>query len=306
MGNKIVYPVQCKLFFEDNNNEQIVKCKKCKIDLNLDDWNYYCSNCNSVFCNNCYVFHKIIFQNNILKFDGLHSVVEDILVSAAVDSFDAGQSADFGQNELHEAAFLHQFEAQRGLRREHNLVEFHRDALGTDNLDAFGIASDGLESVVGDTEPQLRGEADGSHHTQRVVAEGNVGVEGRAKDAFVEVAYASEGVNQLAVAVGIEADSQGVDREVAPPLVVLEGAVFDHRLATVVTITFLPGTNELQLHVAVAERGGAEGLEDRDFGAADRSRNGVGQLDTDFGDIRGWRPEVGERVLYPPTSYFRP
>ena len=70
MGNKIVYPVQCKLFFEDNNNEQIVKCKKCKIDLNLDDWNYYCSNCNSVFCNNCYVFHKIIFQNNILKFDG--------------------------------------------------------------------------------------------------------------------------------------------------------------------------------------------------------------------------------------------
>ena len=173
-------------------------------------------------------------------------MVEDVFVAAAVDGFYALQGADLRQDELHEAALLHQLETQRGLRREHNLVQFHHDALGADNLDAVGVAGDGLDGVVGDAEAELRGEADGAHHAQGVVGEGDVGVEGCTQDALVEVAYAAEGVHQLAVAVGVEADGEGVDGEVAPALVVLEGAVLDDGLAAVVGVTLAAGSDELK------------------------------------------------------------
>ena len=67
MENKKVAPVECICFLEDNNN---IKCKKCDSDLNINNWNYYCSNCNSIFCNQCYNYHKVVFENNILIFDG--------------------------------------------------------------------------------------------------------------------------------------------------------------------------------------------------------------------------------------------
>lgn len=69
MGNREIYPVHCRCFLINKNIEK-VECKKCKIELNLKDWTYYCSNCNSNFCNNCYHSHKVIFNNNILVYDG--------------------------------------------------------------------------------------------------------------------------------------------------------------------------------------------------------------------------------------------
>lgn len=69
MGNSEVYPVYCRCFLNNENIEQ-VNCKKCNALLNLDEWTYYCSNCNSNFCINCYRSHKVIFNNNILIYDG--------------------------------------------------------------------------------------------------------------------------------------------------------------------------------------------------------------------------------------------
>ena len=69
MGNREVYPIYCRCFLNDENIKT-VNCKKCNVELNLSDWTYYCSNCNSNFCNNCHLFHKVIFENDILIFDG--------------------------------------------------------------------------------------------------------------------------------------------------------------------------------------------------------------------------------------------
>ena len=69
MGNREVYPVHCRCFLDDKNIKKI-NCKKCNIELNLEEWTYYCSNCNSNFCQNCYRSHKVKFQNNIMIYDG--------------------------------------------------------------------------------------------------------------------------------------------------------------------------------------------------------------------------------------------
>ena len=126
-------------------------------------------------------------------------------MAAAVDCLDALQRGYLRQYQLHEAAFLHEFESHGGGGREHYLVELHHDALGGDYLYPFGVAPYGLEGVVGYAEAELAGEADGAHHAQGVVAEGDVGVEGSAQDAGLEVGDTIEGVHQLSVAVAIEA-----------------------------------------------------------------------------------------------------
>lgn len=69
MGTKAVLPVYCRCFLS-HNSTQFVDCKKCNCELRLSDWTYYCSNCNSNFCRECYRFHKVLFKNNILVFDG--------------------------------------------------------------------------------------------------------------------------------------------------------------------------------------------------------------------------------------------
>ena len=69
-GNKEVYPVYCRCYL---NDKEKVRCNKCYTELNLNKWTFYCSNCNSNFCNYCYSSHKIIFNNNIMIFDGYFS-----------------------------------------------------------------------------------------------------------------------------------------------------------------------------------------------------------------------------------------
>ena len=70
MGNKEVFPVYCRCYLSNDNSIQVSKCKYCEIDINLNNFTYYCSNCSSTFCNNCYKSHKVIFHNNVLIFDG--------------------------------------------------------------------------------------------------------------------------------------------------------------------------------------------------------------------------------------------
>ena len=59
----------------------------------------------------------------------------------------------------------------------------------------------------------------------------NPRVEGCAEDAVVEVSNTAEGIHECAVATLVEADGKGVDGEVAPILVVLQGAVFNDGFA---------------------------------------------------------------------------
>jgi hypothetical protein len=61
-------PTKCRCFIGLEKMTHI-NCS-CGIKLKLEEWNYYCSFCNSLFCDECYGEHKVIFENNILVFDG--------------------------------------------------------------------------------------------------------------------------------------------------------------------------------------------------------------------------------------------
>lgn len=65
-GNSYALPSYCRFFIKIDNCSKCQKCKK----LISKEWSYYCSNCNSQFCDNCYKYHKVIFDKNILIFDG--------------------------------------------------------------------------------------------------------------------------------------------------------------------------------------------------------------------------------------------
>ena len=69
-----------------------------------------------------------------------------------------------------------------------------------------------VERRVG-LEREAGGEAGGAQHAQRVVAEGDLGVERRAQPSRRQVAQPVEGVDQLHVG---QAQRQRVDGEVAP------------------------------------------------------------------------------------------
>ena len=70
-GNSYTCPSLCRFSYKERPSQ---KCKRCGIILvnimNYYYYYYYCSNCNSNFCVNCYIFHKVIFDNSILIFDG--------------------------------------------------------------------------------------------------------------------------------------------------------------------------------------------------------------------------------------------
>lgn len=147
--------------------------------------------------------------------------------------------------------------------RGHNLVELLHDALAADNLDALGIAAQGVEGLVFDVEVELGGKPDAAQHAQRVVREGDVGVEGGAYDAVLHIVHAVKGVYEFAEAVVVEADGKGVDGEIASVLVVFQRSVLDMRLAAVVAVAFLARTHKFYLEVAVLHLCGAEVAEYR-------------------------------------------
>ena len=107
----------------------------------------------------------------------LVGVGEIVFVADAVTRLGALELEELGEDELHQTGLLEELEADGWARGEEDLVELRGDALGGDDLDAPCISPDSSEGVGVDEEAELRGEAYGTHHTQRVVAEGDVGIE---------------------------------------------------------------------------------------------------------------------------------
>ncbi len=154
-----------------------------------------------------------------------------------------------GQDERQQTTALQVDEAAARVVGHHYFIEFLRDALTTNDLDALGIARERLKCLILNIELQLRGKAHTAHHAQRIVAEGHVGVEWRADDAILQVVDAVEGVNEFTEAVAVETHREGVDGEVATVLVVFQRTVLDMRLTAVAVVALTPGAHKLHLLV---------------------------------------------------------
>ena len=195
----------------------------------------------------------------------LVGVGEIVLVPDAVARLGALELEELGEDELHQTGLLKELEADGWARGEEDLVELRGDALGGDDLDAPCISPDSSEGVGVDEEAELRGEAYGTHHTQRVIAEGDVGVKRRTQCERLHIVQSIEGVDELTEAVGVQADGQSVDREVTALLIFLQRAVLDEGLATVGCVALTTSAYELYLQVALLDLCGAEASEDRDM-----------------------------------------
>ena len=108
-------------------------------------------------------------------------------MSNAIARLGTLQLKELGEDELHQPRLLEEFETDGWARGEKDLVEFGGDALGGNDFDAWGVPPDGGEGVGVDEEAELGGKADGAHHTQRVVAECDVGVKWRAQGECLHV-----------------------------------------------------------------------------------------------------------------------
>ena len=176
-------------------------------------------------------------------------MVEIILVGTPVTLLHNVEGRQFWQDELQQTAPLQVNKATAGHWRHHDFVQFHLNALTAHYLDAVGHTFQGFKRLVFNLEVQLCGETYAAHHTQGVVAEGDVGVEGRGNDAILQVGQPVERVYQLAKPLFVKADGHRVNSEVAAVLVVFQRAVLNNRLARVVAVALAPGTNKFHLTV---------------------------------------------------------
>ena len=128
----------------------------------------------------------------------LHGVQEIVLMAASVRVVNAAHGLKFWEDEAQQSALMQQFESARRHIGTHDFHQFFGNALAGDNVDAVRVASDSIECLGEDIKVELGGKSNGTHHAQRVVAEGDIGIKGRADDASSHVADAVEGVEQLA------------------------------------------------------------------------------------------------------------
>jgi hypothetical protein len=80
-----------------------------------------------------------------------------------------------------------------------DLVQFVGNALLRNDADAFFIISDGSECNRVYLEIKLCSETNSTKHPQRIIAESNIWLTGRADHLMLEIAQAIERINELAV-----------------------------------------------------------------------------------------------------------
>ena len=178
----------------------------------------------------------------------LQRVVEIVLMRPAIALLHDVQSSHFWQYNLQQTRALQVFKAYRRVWCHHDFVQLHLDALATDYSDAVSHATESVERLVLYLEIQLGGKANATHHTQRVVRERHLRVQGCGNDAILQVGNAVEGIHQFSEPLLIQTDSHRIDGEVATVLVVLQRAVLHDGLARIVAVALLAGTHELNLY----------------------------------------------------------
>ena len=196
----------------------------------------------------------------------LERMVEVVLMGTPVSHFHAFECRNLGQDKGEQPTAAQFDKSDAGHGAEDNLVQLVDDALLGDNLDALGIAAQGLLRLVLDTEVELRGKADAAHHAQGIVGESDVGVERCGDKSVLHIQETVETIYQFAEAVAVETDGQGIDGEVPTVQVVLQRAVLHDRLTAVVAVALAAGTHELDFKAVILQLCCSEIAEHTDVG----------------------------------------
>ncbi len=159
---------------------------------------------------------------------------------------------------MQELRLKEQFEAIRRLLGQDDFIEFVADTLLRYNFEALTILDNGLEGIGVYIKIELCGKANGAHHAQRVIGEGNIRAERRANQFAAQVVLPAEGVYQFPIVFLIERDGQGIDGEVAAILVVFQRTIFYDGFAGVALVRLFARTHKLQLPALPLEHGRAK------------------------------------------------
>ena len=95
---------------------------------------------------------------------------------SAIALLDDIQRCQFRHYNLQQATTLQILKAHTGMGSHHDFIQLHLYPFATDYLDALSHSLQGIKRLLLYLEIQLGGKADASHHAQRIVAEGNLGV----------------------------------------------------------------------------------------------------------------------------------
>jgi cell division transport system permease protein len=113
-------------------------------------------------------------------------------------------------------------------------------------VDAFPVGHDGVECFGMNIESQLRRKPNGAHHAQRIVAKRDIGVQRRSDNAVFQILQAIEIIYQFAKSRTIDAQSQRIDRKIAPFEIVLQRTVFHNGFSGIVGIRFFSCSHKFQ------------------------------------------------------------
>ena len=193
----------------------------------------------------------------------LQGMGEVLLVALSLDGFHALELHQLREELLQQAGFVHQAEGHRRLPGDKHLVHLLHDALGGEDLHPVLHRPHRLQRFRDDGERvfgggELRGEADGAKHAQRVVAVGLFGLERGADDAGREVADAAERIDQAAEILLAQAEGHRVDGEIPPQLVLFQRPVLHDGLPGIAVVGLLARAHELHLDALVVQHRGAE------------------------------------------------
>src|SRR5690625_7043621 len=86
------------------------------------------------------------------------------------------------------------------------------------------------------------GKTNGPHHPERIIAKRLLRIHRGFYNSFFQIFNTSERLVQNAEPIRIEAPGEGVDREVAPALIIFQGAIFHPRFTRAPRLALYYGT----------------------------------------------------------------
>ena len=157
------------------------------------------------------------------------------------------KGSQFWQDDLQQSATLQIVEADAGMSRQDNLVEFILNTFATHDTDSVCHALKGHIRLFFYLEVKLGGESHASHHTQGIIRKSDIWFQGRGDDTILQVGQSVKRIDKFPETLAIQTDGHGIDGEVTTVLVVFQGSVFNNRLAGIVAVALFPCPHELHL-----------------------------------------------------------